>query len=86
MYRKRIKKTKLISFEDALRIGCDHAKVSLGRDLTQREIKYIKRMLYISRRLIMKGYISIPLVQFMNELNGLTQTFQELLNKTIKES
>lgn len=86
MYRKRIKKTKLTSFEDALRIGCDHAKVSLGRELTQREIKYLKRMFYASRKVIMKGYVSIPLIQFMDQLNSLTQSFQKLLDKTIKES
>ena len=86
MYRKRIKKTKLTSFEDALRIGYDHAKASLGRELTPREIKYLKRMFYASRKVIMKGYVSIPLIQFMDQLNSLTQSFQKLLDKTIKES
>lgn len=87
MYRKRIKKTKLTSFEDALRIGHDYAKASLGRELTPREIKYLKRMFYASRKVIMKGYVSIPLIQFMDQLNSLTQSFQKILYKmTIKES
>lgn len=87
MYRKRIKKTKLTSFEDALRIGYDYAKASLGRELTPREIKYLKRMFYASRKVIMKGYVSIPLIQFMDQLNSLTQSFQKILYKmTIKES
>lgn len=86
MYRKRIKKTKLTSFEDALRIGYDHAKASLGRELTPREIKYIKKMIYASRRVIMKGYVSIQLIQFIDQLNSLTQSFQKILDKIIKES
>ena len=86
-YRKRIKKTKLTSFEDALRIGHDHAKASLGRELTPREIKYLKRMFYASRKVVMKGYVSIPLIQFIDQLNSLTQSFQKILDKTtIKES
>lgn len=87
MYRKRIKKTKLTSFEDALRIGYGHAKSSLGRELTPREIKYLKRMFYASRKVVMKGYVSIPLIQFIDQLNSLTQSFQKILDKTtIKES
>lgn len=58
-YRKRIKMTKLPLFREALDGSCDLAKSNLGRELTKREVNYIKRYIYSIRKKMMKGYHSI---------------------------
>ena len=42
-YRKRVKMTKLPLFREALDGSCDLARSNLGRELTKREVNYIKR-------------------------------------------
>lgn len=62
MYRKRVKKSKIKSFDDTLQICYEIVR----RELTQRETKRIKKLYYGQRKKIMKGYIDHDI--FLNQV------------------
>lgn len=78
-YRKRVKMTKLNSFEETLKMCCDQAKRELGRELTQREVKYLKKWIYRKRKKLMKGYMSMPAIM----IDTLTEKFNQLYDSMI---
>lgn len=63
-YRKRVKMTKLPPFREVLDGSHEAARLDLGRELTSREINYIKRYIYSCRKKIMKGYLSMDIRSF----------------------
>jgi hypothetical protein len=82
-YRKRIKKTKLNSLEEVLKMCCDQAKQDLGRELTTREIKYLKKRAYRARKKLMKGYTPIHSIP-KGLIDILTDQFNQLCNSMLE--
>ena len=83
MYRQRVKMTKLNSLDEVLKIACDQAKRELGRELTQHEIKYLKKRAYRARKKLMKGYTPIHSIP-KGLIDILTDQFNRLCDSMLE--
>lgn len=83
MYRKRIKKSKLVPFSDIMKFFINKEREVLGRKLTQRETQYLKRWIYGQRKKTMKGYGPTKMDQIMEKYYYQSSLGRGLINPTI---